>query len=173
MMLRAFREGLGVSPTLDRVPISEGKIALLMSSIGLSDTLALSTEDLENIVSIRQLDEQQVAEYLRAEEPAILRKTGLNTTEFRDSLYRIYDLEDLMRRPLLLKMIVKTVLSAGVDLRARDLKFGQPFCMRCTHKCPPSATFGEIPLSSFSPTRSVLAPADRLRGSCAEAEGPI
>ena len=39
-------------------------------------------------------------------------------------IFGVYDLEDLVQRPLLLDMVVRTIIHGSIDIAQRDLKFG-------------------------------------------------
>jgi hypothetical protein len=73
-----------------------------------------------NVVAISQLDKSAIISYLLKYEAALLEITGRTVEQAAEFLYRTYDLEDLMRRPLLLKMIVETILGGDVDINKTD-----------------------------------------------------
>lgn len=77
----------------------------------------------QKVVVIGTMDISQIDEFLQKYENDF--RTLFNTTplEIRKRLEEIYDLADLMSRPILLKMIVETVLMGGVDLfsSSRDI----------------------------------------------------
>lgn len=65
---------------------------------------------------IDRLTPSQIDQYLSRLDADFQRVTALTWQEVRDRLYDIYDLPDLMTRPLLLEMITTTVLEGGIDL---------------------------------------------------------
>jgi hypothetical protein len=72
-----------------------------MRSMAIPDHSMPSANDLLNIVNIEHLGSNQVTKYLKVNEQEIVVKTGLALSEFESFLYKIYDLQDLMQRPLL------------------------------------------------------------------------
>jgi|GEM_PF-6773996 len=71
---------------------------------------------LSEIVQLKGLGDRQISAVIEQHREAILENTGLNPETFKAGLYRIYDLRDLMTRPILLKMIVKTTAAGKLDM---------------------------------------------------------
>jgi hypothetical protein len=106
--------------------ISNGGVDLerFMSRLELGTQERMKKSDFLNVVAISQLDRNSIISYLLKYEAALLKKTGRTVEEIARFLYRTYDLEDLMRRPLLLKMIVETILEGDVDVNDIDAEVG-------------------------------------------------
>jgi hypothetical protein len=96
----------------------------LMGKLHIGEPGSLTKSQFSNALRIQQLDRKQIEECLQKRAAEIRRAVDMSVGEFQAFLYGIYDLEDLMRRPLLLKMIVETVLAAEVDIRSAEAKLG-------------------------------------------------
>jgi len=123
-MLRALRKALGKPPRLERLSASGIDIDRLMGKLHIGEPGSLTKSQFSNALRIQQLDPQQIAETLQKRAAEIRSAVDMTVGEFQSFLYSIYDLEDLMRRPLLLKMIIETVLAAEVDIRSAEAKLG-------------------------------------------------
>ena len=64
--------------------------------------------------------ETEIEGFLRKFDPLMRERKGKNWREVKKFLYGIYDLKDLMARPILLSMIVDTVLEGDIDLVFRS-----------------------------------------------------
>ena len=96
----------------------------LLTSLNLAPPLKLTYGDLGRFIAIKQLDEAGIIAYLRNREDALRAATGLGIEKIKFHLDDIYDLEDLMTRPLLLQMIVETILAGRVDIVAENSTLG-------------------------------------------------
>lgn len=68
--------------------------------------------------------EAQIEEYLIRHENSLLSTLGRTAMEVKDYLYRVYDVRDLMTRPILLDMIVETLLSGNIDITDERASIG-------------------------------------------------
>jgi len=84
----------------------------------------VSRADLGNIIWIDSLTDQKVREYLERHGEALHAATGKTPAEIQQGLAKIYDLEDLSRRPLLLKMVVATITGGRVDITGGNRSVG-------------------------------------------------
>lgn len=69
---------------------------------------------------LSQFSEDQVEIYLKNLNEEFLNSCSLTWKDVLDFLYAVYDIRDLMRRPILLDMITRTVLSGEIDVRDHD-----------------------------------------------------
>lgn len=115
MSLRAM---LDPPISLDRMPHS-GIIPSRFVNLIQEGAVSISDWDLRNIITLLQLDDVQVTEAICKNAPQIEKTVGLSTVEFKEFLYGIYDLQDLMGRPLLLDMILRAVTTGAIDIRSR------------------------------------------------------
>ncbi|AJD43598.1 hypothetical protein RGR602_PB00058 (plasmid) [Rhizobium gallicum bv. gallicum R602sp] len=78
----------------------------------------IEKNDLMNIVLIDVLNRDKVVEYVTAFKDELFVSTGQNVEFILEYLYKIYDLKDLLRRPLLLKMIVILIIKGGLNVNS-------------------------------------------------------
>jgi hypothetical protein len=124
-MLVAFHASLDRPPKFDRVSRNDVDLTKFLAQIKLrSSHRDISPSNPTNMVIIKDLGQESIMQYLEHHSKELARATGKNVTEIQQSLYKIYDLEDLMKRPLLLNMIVETILAGGVDLTKPDIGIG-------------------------------------------------
>lgn len=100
----------------ERLPdfgINEGKMARVF---GAAVDTALRRSDFSNVLVIKQLDRAQIRHVLEQQSSVIKNSLGMSIDQFEAYLYSIYDLEDLMSRPLLLDMIIGTITSKAIDI---------------------------------------------------------
>jgi hypothetical protein len=123
-MLLTFEEALAPAPAFQRVRTLGLDLDRLLSQLELHDDLRLPREALAHTLRVKSLDTTQILARLKKNESALTQATGMSLVQFRDFLLRIYDIQDLMKRPLLLKMIIETALSADVDFFSDNAKHG-------------------------------------------------
>lgn len=126
-LLRVVSAALGRERVTDRTPTdTKTRIALgkIRKAVGLGASRSVSANLFDDIWHIDQLSEEAVLGYLKQQEVALKDATGKSATEIRALLDRVYDLTDLMQRPLLLNMVVATVLSDAIDIDKAELVLG-------------------------------------------------
>ncbi len=84
-------------------------------STSLMRTIHLSTFSPDQIVSFLSKFDDQFQRKLGGE---------INSQKVKEFLYSVYDIRDLMKRPILLDMIVETVLRGAIDVSNQNLEMG-------------------------------------------------
>jgi len=115
-MSKALNQSLGKAPQFEGLDAIERDIPALLRTLGIAHRQTLRPGALSNVLSISQLSDTKITEYLQKHEIELYRKTKLASAKIKEFLYRIYDLEDLMTRPLLLQMVVATILQGTVKV---------------------------------------------------------
>ena len=126
-MLKALSVSLGRERIVDGTPNdTKTRVALgkLRKSMGLGGARHVIANLFDDIWTIDQLSEEAILAYLKQQETTLRSVTGKTAIEIRQALGRVYDLSDLMRRPLLLKMIVETILNDLIDINKQDMAIG-------------------------------------------------
>lgn len=75
-------------------------------------------------LGLLRLNTDQIKSFLKTFEAQFRTKCRCSADEVLRFLLTVYDLSDLMTRPILLHMIVTTVLSGKIDIGGKGLKFG-------------------------------------------------
>ena len=75
------------------------------------------------VVRLQSLDQPQVEEFV-ARHSSDLEAVGSSVSDVTDFIDRTYDLGDLATRPMLLRLIVKTVVIGGLDLTDTGTQYG-------------------------------------------------
>jgi len=75
-------------------------------------------------IDVAALSALSVDEYLANQDIQFKKALGFNWQQVKSYLEGIYDISDLMTRPMLLQMIVKTLLSGTLDLRQHKPSIG-------------------------------------------------
>ncbi len=96
----------------------------LLAKLRMNASERASSSQLRNVLRLSQLTDGQITEYLASFSGEIQQATGCTAEDAKKFLYRIYDLKDLMGRPLLLNMVVSTIIAGRVPLSAKQLTIG-------------------------------------------------
>jgi hypothetical protein len=126
-MLRVLSLRVGQEKEVDRTPVdakTRAALGKLRQSMGLGGARRVTAELFDDMWAIDQLSEEAILTYLTQQETLLKGVTGKSAVEIRGVLDRVYDLKDLMRRPLLLKMVVQTILDDVIDINKPDLAIG-------------------------------------------------
>lgn len=78
---------------------------------------SLRRRDFAKVLEIKQLDKAQLQQVIAQRAGIIRENIGMSPKQFESVLYSIYDLEDLMTRPLLLDMILGTIATGAIDIK--------------------------------------------------------
>lgn len=81
-----------------------------------------------DVLTINEFNEAQIDRYLEKHDERFTREVGITWRAVKEFLLSVYDLRDLMRRPIILGMIVETVLHGDVDIKDKTIKYG-PFAL--------------------------------------------
>lgn len=75
-------------------------------------------------ISLDTFDSTKIDAYLKNRNEDFIKAINETWTSVRDFLYRVYDLKDLMSRPILLSMITETVIEGNISLDDHTLIAG-------------------------------------------------
>ena len=98
--------------------------AEIAKRLGISMDYEFPLAELGNAIAVKALSRESIELYLRAQSEEIRRATGYTYEMVIRFIFGVYDLEDLVQRPLLLDMVVRTIIHGSIDIAQRDLKFG-------------------------------------------------
>lgn len=116
-MRSAFIESLAKPHRFSGLEEIEREIPGLLNKLNIAQNPPLlSPEALKNIVTISRLSNNKLDEYLERYASLLSQKIGQSPNDVRTFLFRTYDLEDLMSRPLLLNMVVETIIQGMLDI---------------------------------------------------------
>jgi len=118
-MIASVRRLSAKQQPLERLPNFGLDRAKIAKAFGADLNKSLRRNDFARVLEIQQLDRSQIRAAIERQAEEIKRGTGLSVASFEEHLYSIYDLEDLMSRPLLLDMILKTVATGAIDIRSQ------------------------------------------------------
>jgi hypothetical protein len=90
--------------------------------LGPPDTRPIEGET--TVYYVNQLSRTQIVEYISNFSVKLRKKHKLDPDEIYEILMKVYDISDLMTRPLLLKLIVEVLLIGRIDLRDPNLSIG-------------------------------------------------
>ena len=113
-MTKLFSASLDRQPSFDRIKTQDFNLSHVLRRLELNDGQKFPGKFLQNIVSVQKLTDNDIGNYLEGFARDINMKMGLTPDQIKDELYKIYDLRDLMSRPLLLRMVVVTILEVGI-----------------------------------------------------------
>lgn len=106
---------------LDNPPVD---LSMLLRRLDIEKPDNLDTRELLNTVAIKPLSPDDIRRYLQHFREKIISATGNDENFLIDFLYQIYDLQDLLRRPLLLHMILVSIVEGGLDIARTDRSIG-------------------------------------------------
>jgi uncharacterized protein YjbI with pentapeptide repeats len=86
-----------------------------------ADKLSLTSS---RTVRLKALSAEQIDEYLKSRDADFKRAADCGWQAVKTFLESIYDLKDLMRRPIILRMITDTVLAGHINIRSRNVQYG-------------------------------------------------
>ncbi len=76
------------------------------------------------VLRIDPLNIDQVRQFITAQEPELASKGIGSAQDILNFFERVYDLSDLITRPILLQMIIETVIEGGVNIHTEDQRLG-------------------------------------------------
>jgi uncharacterized protein YjbI with pentapeptide repeats len=92
----------------------------ILAKLKLAHGPPIDPSQLDNVIELEPLSEKSALEYLRKFESKFNVLRNVTVEHVFNFLRRIYDLKELMQRPLLLEMIVITALEGEIDLHEPD-----------------------------------------------------
>ena len=99
----------------NRMPVDE-----IMGHLNIAKEASVETDQLENIIQLIPMSEETIFLMLDKHKIDFMQKCGVTTHQVYDFLKKIYDLPELMKRPMLLDMVRITVISGAIDLNSQD-----------------------------------------------------
>jgi hypothetical protein len=111
-------------PTFKLLTETAVDVAAILGRLRLQGPGQLRRTELQSVLTLTQLTDAKITQYLRQNEPLLRRSVRCSAAQAKKLLYKIYDLEDLMRRPLLLHMVVATIAAGAIDLSRPDTSLG-------------------------------------------------
>jgi hypothetical protein len=103
--------------------LRESLLAGLRSEGATPKVAELPSEDSLAVINLNPLDPAKIRKYI-TQRLETASKSNLNADETLSFIERVYDLSDLAKRPLLLRLIVDTIFQGGIDVTDPTLKFG-------------------------------------------------
>lgn len=98
--------------------------AHLLASLFGEAQIDLTEERKCHVLQLKPLDPRQIDLFLQNREPAFLAGCGASWREVKEFLASVYDLSELMTRPILLRLITETIAKGFIDVRNKKLKVG-------------------------------------------------
>ena len=123
-MLSAFEANIEKVPAPDRVNLDRAVINDIMSRLELGSNERVRKASFKNVLVVSQLTRTAINQYLANFSEQLFLATNASIEDVEVFLYRTYDLEDLMRRPLLLEMVVQTILAGKLDITKTRTEIG-------------------------------------------------
>lgn len=96
----------------------------LLSRLGGYNPLVHMRSATSRVVKLELFEEKQIDIYLRRFDSEYRTRFKFSWQEIKNRLASIYDLQDLMSRPILLAMVNETVLSGGISINSDVSSFG-------------------------------------------------
>lgn len=106
---------------LERSPVDPN---WLLKQLNIANPESISVGTLSNAIEIDQLNENSILQYLELFRSQIIKVTGGNEKNLLVFLYKIYDIRDLLSRPLLLNMIIVAIVDGGLDITRTKATIG-------------------------------------------------
>ncbi|HMJ77747.1 MAG TPA: restriction endonuclease, partial [Iamia sp.] len=102
---------------------SEALRAALRRQNSETPTADLPLDEVKTI-ELAELGELEIKEYIRTNGADVLARASTTVDDLYDFLSTVYDLGDLIRRPILLKMVLETIEHGSIDVRKRSIELG-------------------------------------------------
>lgn len=118
-LISSARKLLAKEDRLERLPSFGLDPTRIAEVFGAELNLSLRRSDFANVMLINQLTAEKIREAIKMKTGQIKKHLSMTAEEFEERLYEIYDLEDLMTRPLLLDMVLKTMATGIIDIKSQ------------------------------------------------------
>jgi hypothetical protein len=115
-MYRSLSRRLPGNPSFDGETFNSIDIDAVLDRMDIHRVRKIHKTDLLNILHIDMLDDTKILEYLSIFEDDLRKHTKKDTKFILQYLYKIYDLKDLLRRPLLLNMMVAIIVAGELNI---------------------------------------------------------
>ncbi len=96
----------------------------ILNSFGISPPPHLAGLPLRNVIGISQLGDDGIRRYLKNIEADLVSRTGKTANDIYEFLKQLYDLGDLIGRPLLIKMVISTIFKGQLSLEREHTRLG-------------------------------------------------
>lgn len=121
---KAFRKiDLGRSEPIMRSLIATENEEFISSFLDTESVPFVSQAD-TNPISLIPLDDKDIEDFLKSKDEDFQKKAHVGWKEVLNFLKSIYDLGDLVRRPILLRMVVDSIIGQIIDLSNPDEGYG-------------------------------------------------
>lgn len=118
-LISAARKLLAREDQIERLPKFGLDATRIAEAFGAELNQSIHRSDFAHVMLIMQLDANKISEAIEKKGNQIRETLNMSPAEFEERLYEIYDLEDLMTRPLLLDMILKTMSTGVIDIKSQ------------------------------------------------------
>jgi uncharacterized protein YjbI with pentapeptide repeats len=113
-LLSTTRGIIGVDARPSRIPNFGINPAKIRNAYG--SRKQFSEIDFQSVVRIKELSPEKIYMAIESISDLIAQELDMTPKQFENKLNDIYDLRDLMQRPLLLEMICNTIATGGIDI---------------------------------------------------------
>lgn len=120
-MVRLIAASAASTPYTPRIDRKRTGGEAILRRLGLARPETPNREELGNIVVLNSLTREARRAYLDTYADEFRTKHGVDVDEVHEFLGKIYNLPELMQRPLLLEMVVTTVLAGKIDIASKDV----------------------------------------------------
>lgn len=111
-------------PSGDEMTKAMGLKTVLLSKLGEYNPITRVRATSIKVVNLELFEEGQIDSYLKRFDREYRERCSVSWQEVKNFLIGIYDLRDLMTRPILLAMINETVLNGGIAINSEIGSFG-------------------------------------------------
>lgn len=157
-----FQRLLEPKANFERLEAPPVDLEWLLGRLNISSAETLSETNLASAITLNPLSERDILAYLANFKEGIRKATGGDERTLLTFLHKIYDISDLLRRPLLLHMIVVTIVEGKLDItRTRSTIGPSTLYDVYTQMCAKRDAAKRSGVRSPAP---VLTPTERLAG---------
>lgn len=161
-MNSVFQRLLEPKAKFDRLESAPIDLEWLLGRLNISSPETLPEKNLASAIQLNALSEEDILAYLTKFKDGIKKATGGDERTLLGFLHKIYDISDLLRRPLLLNMIVVTIVEGKLDITRTKSTIGPSTLYDLyTQMC---AKRDASKRGGFRNLAPVLTPAERLAG---------
>ena len=157
-----FQRLLEPKASFERLGAPPVDLEWLLGRLNITNAENLSERSLASAIHLSALSEADILAYLANFKDGIKKATGGDERQLLTFLHKIYDISDLLRRPLLLNMIVVTIVEGKLDITRTKSTIGPSTLYDLyTQMCAKRDASKRGGVRSLAP---VLTPAERLAG---------
>lgn len=119
-MIQAVRKAASRPVYFPRINRQRVAADAILAKLNLTRSPSVDPTQLDTVIELEPLSKEKSLEYLKKYERQFRDIRNVSVEHVFEFLRRIYDLKELMQRPLLLEMIAITALEGEIDLHAPD-----------------------------------------------------